>query len=217
MSTAVNASRVPDARVASARWDRLSRHYDRQLWLERSAVATALDLLAPTSEERLLDVGTGTGEVLRQLSSRIPRPREATGIDWAPWMLAHVGDLPAGWTTRTADVRRLPLPDAAFHVASASFLLHLLAPDDLPVALAEIHRVLRPGGRFVTVTPAIPANGPARQLATVLDRLSRWRPDRFDGLRALDPSPALARAGFTAIIARWSYRGYPSICTLSRT
>lgn len=51
-------------------WDRASAQYDRQLWLERSAVNRALDLLAARADERLLDVGTGTGEVLRQLARR---------------------------------------------------------------------------------------------------------------------------------------------------
>src|SRR5215218_7628820 len=54
-------------------WDRLSRHYDRQLWLERAAVRTALDLLAPARDERMLDLATGTGLVLRELAARRDR------------------------------------------------------------------------------------------------------------------------------------------------
>jgi ubiquinone/menaquinone biosynthesis C-methylase UbiE len=218
MSTAaMTGSREHSADAARRRWDRLSRHYDRQLWLERSAVATAIGLLAPGTDECCLDLGTGTGEVVRQLARRDARPREAVGVDWSAAMLRHVGALPTGWSTRLGDVRALALPDATFDAASASYLLHLLAPADLPIALAEIRRVLRPGGRLVTVTPAIPARGPARPVARALDRLARWRPERYAGLRALDPVPALEAAGFTVIRSRWSLRGYPSLCVLSRS
>ena len=202
--------------AARRRWDRLSRHYDRQLWLERSPVATAIELLAPGPGERLLDLGTGTGEVLHQLTRRKHRPQEALGIDWSQAMLTHVGQLPAGWSVRVSDVRDLPLPDNTFDVACASYLLHLLPPADLTPTLAEIRRALRPGGRLVTVTPAIPARGPARQLAAALDCLAHRWPGRYEGLRALNPSPALEHAGFTLIDSRWSLRGYPSLCLLSR-
>jgi ubiquinone/menaquinone biosynthesis C-methylase UbiE len=218
MSTApVTRSHEHSADQGRRRWDRLSRHYDRQLWLERSAVATAIDLLAPRADERCLDLGTGTGEVLRQLARRDPRPYEAVAVDWSTAMLARTGALPAGFSAQLGDVRALPLPDATFDAASACYLLHLLAPADLPVALAEIRRVLRPGGRLVTVTPAIPARGPTRPLARALDRLAAWRPERYCGLRALDPAPALETAGFAVIRSRWSLRGYPSLCVLGRS
>lgn len=202
---------------ARRRWDGLSRHYDRQRWLERASVAAALDLLAPGPDERCLDLGTGTGEVLRQLSRRVLPPREVTGIDWSAAMLARVGKLPRGWTVRLGDVRALELPDAAFDAVSATYLMHLLAPGDVGPVLAEIHRVLRPRGRLVTVTPAIPPGGPARPIAAALDRLARRWPARYEGLRALDPRPTLERAGLAVIRSRWSLRGYPSLCVLSRT
>ncbi len=113
-------------------WDALSRRYDRQLWLERSAVATALCLVAPAVNERLVDVGTGTGEVLRQLARRSIVPREVTGIDASRAMLARVGPLPPGRLLRVRDVRALDLPDASFEVLSAGYFLQLLAPVDLP-------------------------------------------------------------------------------------
>ena len=53
-------------------------------------------LLAPAPHERLLDVGTGTGEVLRQLARRSIVPREVTGIDASEAMLARVGPLHRG-------------------------------------------------------------------------------------------------------------------------
>ena len=197
-------------------WDRLSARYDRQLWLERRAVAQAVALLAPRAGERHLDLGTGTGEVLRQLRHRVEMPRELVGVDASAGMLARVGALPDGWSLHRGDVRAIPFADASFEVASASYLLHLLAPDDLPAVVVEIGRVLVPGGRLVTVTPAIPDRGVARPLAAALDRLSHRRPAAYRGLRALDPRPALERAGFGIERSEWNLWGYPSLCVLAR-
>ena len=197
-------------------WDRVSVHYDRQLWLERSAVRAAAELLAPGSGERVLDVGTGTGEVLRQLALRPEAPREVVGVDASAVMLARVSHLPAGWSVQVADARCLPIGDGEFDTAAASYVLHVLADADVPVVLAELRRVLRPGGRLVLVTPGVPAHGPVRLLALALDRLAARRPSRYGGLRALDPRPALERAGFDIERVRWSLRGYPSICVLAR-
>jgi ubiquinone/menaquinone biosynthesis C-methylase UbiE len=197
-------------------WERASAHYDRQLWLERSAIRAALDLLAPLANERLLDVGTGTGEVLRQLTLRSGRPRRATGVDTSAAMLACVPALPVGWNIRRSDARRLPFHNGAFDVAVASYVLHVLPRADLPAALAELGRVLRPDGRLVTVTPAIPGRGAARLLALASDALAQRSPERYGGLRALDPRIALRQAGFVLLRARWSLRGYPSLLVLAR-
>jgi ubiquinone/menaquinone biosynthesis C-methylase UbiE len=196
-------------------WDRVSSRYDRQLWLERAAVRRALGLLAPQNQERVLDVGTGTGEVLRQLL-RHPGRREVIGIDLSEAMLARVPDLPAGWSVRVADARCLPFADGVFDAVTASYLLHVLPDADLPAVADEFRRVLRPGGRLVTVTPAVPPRGLLRLLGIALDRLATRRPSRYGGLRALDARPALDRAGFEIVAVRWSLRGYLSICVLAR-
>ncbi len=130
-------------------------------------------------------------------------------------MLARVGGLPPGWQLRVGDVRALELPDASVDVLIASYLLQLLAPVELPAALAELRRVLRPGGRLVTVTPAIPPSRLARPVATARDRLAARPSERYRGLRALNPACALERAGFRLLRSRWSLRGYPSVCVLA--
>lgn len=196
-------------------WDRLSRHYRRQLWLERSAVSTALDLLGPRAAERLLDVGTGTGEVLHQLASRSERPTDAVGVDASSGMLDQVGRLPDGWSTRVADARALPFGDEEFDAAIVAYVLHVLEPEGVESALQQLRRVLRTGGRLVTVTPTVPARGPARPIARALDALGRRGPERFVGLRALDPTAALEGAGFAIRERRANLRGYPSLCVLA--
>lgn len=197
-------------------WDRVSSRYDRQQWLERSSVRVLLELLTPAGDERLLDVATGTGAVLRQLSRRADRLREAIGVDASAAMLSHVSLLPAGWSLGTADARELPFADGAFDAVTASYVLHVLADADLDGVLGELLRVLRPGGRLAVITPAIPRQRPLRWLAIAPDRLADRDPERFRGLRAMDPRPALAQAGFELLAARRSLRGYPSLCVLAR-
>lgn len=196
-------------------WDRRAASYHRQLRLERHAVRAALELLAPRPNERLLDAGTGTGEALRQLARARDRPRAVTAVDFSPRMLARLPGLPIGWTSELADLREIPRPDASFDAAIASYVLHLLPSRDLPVALSELRRVLRPGGRLVTVTPAVPPSGLARRVAAVLERAAWASPEHLGGLHALDPHAALAAAGFNARTVRWNVSGYPSLCVLS--
>ncbi len=101
-------------------WDALARTYDAQLWLERKPLRAALELARPRADDRLLDVGTGTGAVLHLLARRAPRPHEATGVDSSAAMLARVKPLPADWRLLVADARSLPLESESFDVVIAA-------------------------------------------------------------------------------------------------
>jgi SAM-dependent methyltransferase len=131
----------------------LGRLYEWQLPLERQALTAAADLAAVEPGERLLDVATGTGGLPRALAPRGARPREAVGLDRSASMLAvAAAHLPPDWSLLQGDAKHLPFPDQSFDLVSASYLLHLLGPDHRIQVLTEIARVLRPGGRVVTVT-----------------------------------------------------------------
>jgi len=190
-------------------WDALASLYDRQLGLERRALHAALDLAAPAPEDVLLDVGTGTGAVLRALAARPGRPRRALGVDPSAAMLARVGPLPEGWELVRADGARLPLDDASVDVALAAYVLHVAAAPE--ALLAELARALRPGGRLVVVTPRR-----SGALAHAGAALAARFPRRLGGLRPLDPRPALTAAGFALVAARATGRGYPSLVVLAR-
>jgi ubiquinone/menaquinone biosynthesis C-methylase UbiE len=190
-------------RLPSVHWDAVAPFYDAQLRLERPALAAAIELTAVAPEERLLDVGTGTGAVLRALAKRAPRPDEAIGLDASTKMLARLGELPECWRTVRADARALPFPASRFEVAFCSYLLHLLDAPGRAEVLAEIRRVLVPGGRFVTVTPVAPPTLFGRGL------------ERVAGRYLLDPRDDLELAGFAVRAARYVRAGYPSLCVLS--
>lgn len=105
------------------------------------------------------------------------------------------------------DARRLPFADAHFDVVTACYLLHLLSAGDRQTVLCEIARVLRPGGRLVTVT--MQSRRPStRALLGLLPRAS--------GLRPLDPTAELAAAGLRPLRARFEATGWPSLCVLAR-
>jgi len=196
-------------------WNRLAPAYSRQAWLERSSLSTALDLVAAQPEERLLDIGTGTAELLRSLSGRAGRPDEAIGIDPCRNMLRQAGPLPEGWQLLEASGEKLPFPDGSFDVVTASYLLHVLEPGTREQVIGEAARVLKPGGKLATITIAPPQSVPARVLTAPIRWAADRYPSRFVGLQPLDPSADLERGGFSELGRRRDFRGYPALCLLA--
>jgi ubiquinone/menaquinone biosynthesis C-methylase UbiE len=103
--------------------------------------------------EKVLDVGCGTGGVTIPAKLRVGDKGSAAGIDPAPEMIA-VAQKKAAHAKLDIDFRvgvieSLPYPDASFDVVTSSLMMHHL-PKDLQVkGLAEIRRVLKPGGRLL--------------------------------------------------------------------
>jgi ubiquinone/menaquinone biosynthesis C-methylase UbiE len=196
-------------------WDRVAPFYDLQLWLERGALDSAIELAEIGASDRLLDLGTGTGALLRRLKRSAAAPREAVGIDVSHRMLARAPTLPAGWELHRAEAERLPFADRSFDVVTAAYLLHLLDAPQRAAVLVEARRVIRPEGCLVTVTVAPPRS---RALARGLSRIFRptWSRGVLAGLRPLDPQPDLEAAGFLVQESRRSLTGYPSLIVRAR-
>lgn len=92
-----------------------------------------------------LDVGCGTGLILRHL------PPGAMGIDLNPRHLEQAHRHCPHATVQIGDAEHIPFPDNAFTtVICTEVLEHLVHPE---TALAEIRRVLQPGGRLIGSTP----------------------------------------------------------------
>lgn len=201
--------------MSSSSWDRAARVYDRQLGLERAALATAVALAAVTADERVLDLATGTAALLGMLAVRPDRPRRAVGVDSSSAMLAAAGQLPRGWSLVRADATALPFDDDEFDVVTACYLLHLLAARDRRTVLAEAARVLRGGGRLVVVTVAPARGGLLSPMLRGLSALASRRSGILSGMRTLDPRCELIDAGFGIRAARRTTRGYPSLVVLA--
>ena len=103
--------------------------------------------------ESILDVGCGTGAVTIPAKQRVGAAGQAAGIDPAPEMIA-VAQHKAQRKGLEIDFRigvieALPYPDASFDAVTSSLMMHHL-PAHLQVkGLAEIYRVLKPGGRLL--------------------------------------------------------------------
>jgi arsenite methyltransferase len=109
-----------------------------------------LEALKPAAGEHVLDIGSGPGLLAYDIAAAIGPKGRLSGIDASSAMVAMSGKRCAGqpWVEfRTADAARLPYPDNGFD-AAVSTQVYEYVPD-VPAAIRELHRVLRPGGRAV--------------------------------------------------------------------
>jgi ubiquinone/menaquinone biosynthesis C-methylase UbiE len=111
-------------------------------------------LLPLTGEERALDVGTGAGAVALALA---PLVREVVGVDLVPELLDEArARAPENVELLEADGRALPFPAASFDlVCSARTFHHTPRPE---LVVAEMTRVLRPGGTMLVVDQLAPVD-----------------------------------------------------------
>jgi ubiquinone/menaquinone biosynthesis C-methylase UbiE len=100
----------------------------------------------------LLELGCGPGGLWRSNRSRIPANWQITLTDFSPGMLQEarqrLGE--ERFTYKVADAQNLPFADASFDTVIANHMLYHIP--DLPQALAEIQRVLKPTGSFYAST-----------------------------------------------------------------
>jgi SAM-dependent methyltransferase len=112
----------------------------------RSPQDVALAALAEATPARLLEVGCGTGAFAARCAEELGC--EVVALDSSPEMVAATRA--RGIEAVVGDVQRLPCADATFDAAVAAWMLYHVPDRDR--AIAELARVLRPGGRLIAIT-----------------------------------------------------------------
>lgn len=112
----------------------------------------------------VLEVGTGTGLLLPAYP---PSVSSLVAIDIDPDLLARARPRRPGVTLELADVQQLPFPDASFDAVVSSLVF--CSVEDPARGLAEIHRVLRPGGQLRMLEHV---RSPHPSVARLQDRLN---------------------------------------------
>ena len=148
-----------------AMFDRIAGLYDRMnsvmtAGLHHEWRRRAADLADLSPGDRALDVATGTGDLALELAARVAPGGEVVGIDFAEKML-ELARAKAGETNvrfETGNALALDFPDGAFDAATVGFGARNFS--DLDRGLAEMARVVRPGGRVVVLEITTPRRPP---------------------------------------------------------
>lgn len=123
------------------------------------------DAIARIRPRQVLEVGCGPGELAERVQVELGAELVAVDISQRMVELARA----RGVDARVGDVQELSFADASFDCAIAAWMLYHVP--DVPRALAELARVLKPGGRLVAVTNYADHLQEARQLIGAPARL----------------------------------------------
>jgi len=200
-------------------FDRIAGFYDlmnsvmtaglHHRWRSRAA-----DLAAVGPGSRVLDVATGTGDLAIELARRVGSDGQVVGSDFSEEMLVLARRKAPEIAFESGNALELPYPDGRFDAATVGFGARNFS--DLDRGLAEMARVVRPGGRVVVLEITTPQRPPLStffrvwfdRIVPLLGRLTgeslaySYLPSsvrRFPGPEGL--AAAMARAGLRDI--RW--------------
>lgn len=104
----------------------------------------------PLTEKKILEIGCGSGGVLREFLSLGATPENLHGIELLPWRVEEARQLSPNLPLINADGRELPYPDEAFDVVMQFTVFSSILSDEVRHAIAaEMQRVLRPEGLII--------------------------------------------------------------------
>jgi ubiquinone/menaquinone biosynthesis C-methylase UbiE len=153
-------------------WDRHARSYDKQMaFMERRLFGDGRQWICSQASGDVLEVAIGTGRNL----GFYPEGIRLTGIEFSPAMLelarGRADQLGRPVDLRLGDAQALDLPDASFDTVVCTLALCAI-PDDRR-AVAEMQRVLRPGGRLLLLDHVIGSPWWVRAVQWLAEQITR--------------------------------------------
>ncbi|WON77997.1 malonyl-ACP O-methyltransferase BioC [Serratia sp. UGAL515B_01] len=192
--------------VASA-FSRAATSYDTFAVLQREVGEYLLGRGAYHPGKSVLDAGCGTGYFSRRWREL---GKQVTALDLAPGMLAFARQQQAADHYLLADIEHIPLSTASVDISFSSLAMQWCS--DLPRALAELHRVTRPGGLILFSTLA---EGTLHELGDA------WQ--QVDGERHVNDFLPLMKISSACrhyrhhLESAWQTLTYPDVMTLMRS
>ena len=187
-------------------YDRISDAYDLLADAnEKAARQSGVKALNVKPGEKVLELGFGTGNEVLDLAELVGSTGHVAGIDISTGMLkvamkkVSAKQPNVDINLKVADARSLPFSDGIFDAVYTSFTLELFPEDDIPRVLAEVKRVLRPGGRLSVVSMAEVKPG---ERASALEHVYIWMHRHFPHLvdcRPINPEAVVTAAGFQRV------------------
>ena len=182
-------------------WDRKARKYAEDPIKDLAGYERTLDRTRHflNNSDTVLELGCGTGTTALRLAPHFLR---ILATDVSGEMIAIARERASAqasenveFTTATSD--SVPAPSSAFDAVLAFNLLHLIT--DRTSFFKDIHRLLKPGGLFVSKTPCLSEMNPLIRLAVPVMRLAGMAPNAVAFFSATELERELTRAGFTII------------------
>jgi ubiquinone/menaquinone biosynthesis C-methylase UbiE len=151
---------------------------DRRLMLGDQALTARMTFVADalSGVSAVLDLGCGTGDLLRALGTLLGEEAYCVGIDLSREILAvaqaKIADCPHTYVIQTDVTQPLPFADETFDlVASLNLLQEVSAPT---LVLEEVYRILKPGGSFRGVAACYAGDNPAEMVHQAIARRHTW-------------------------------------------
>lgn len=186
--------------------------------------AEAVDLLGLQPGENALDVCCGTGDFTGPLRRAVGPTGAVVGLDFClPMLEIAAGKVPGQATLGLGDACRLPVRSGSVDGVTVGWGIR--NTPDIDQAHAEAFRVLRPGGRFVSVDMAVPRTKLARRASGAVSRYLlpllgsllgkrkayTYLPKSTESFLSREAlAESMRRAGFTDVV--WSDRMFGNVC-----